>query len=193
MSDDQGRCRLAVRVGTEPGDWVVRATALRQPDVYAEQHLIVGLGDRRRITLEAPGLPSRSWNGSLPHPWRDEIILAQSEPDGGDLTLMVHDQYDNPVADLGVTLSVRALGAAAKRRRRTWHGRRTRYGRGRRAPGCGRRRRHHLGRFGCARWWRATQGGWTAVGLLGATAASLRLVSGSATASVQGVTDSEGA
>ena len=112
VSDDQGRCRLAVRVGTEPGDWVVRATALRQPDVYAEQHLIVGLGDRRRITLEAPGLPSRSWNGSLPHPWqRDEIILAQSEPDGGDLTLMVHDQYDNPVADLGVTLSVRALGA----------------------------------------------------------------------------------
>ena len=70
VSDDQGRCRLAVRVGTEPGDWVVRATALRQPDVYAEQHLIVGLGDRRRITLEAPGLPSRSWNGSLPHPWQ---------------------------------------------------------------------------------------------------------------------------
>ena len=25
VSDDQGRCRLAVRVGTEPGDWVVRA------------------------------------------------------------------------------------------------------------------------------------------------------------------------
>ena len=60
---------------------MVRATALRQPDVYAEQHLIVGLGDRRRITLEAPGLPSRSCRPPPPHPWQRRAAWRSREPD----------------------------------------------------------------------------------------------------------------
>ena len=112
ITDEFGLCRLAVRMGTEPGDWVIRATALRNPEAFADQHLVVGLGDRRRVRVEAPGLPTRNWNGSLPDPWvRDELILAQSQSEGGAFVITVYDQHDNPVPNSRIMLSVQSLAA----------------------------------------------------------------------------------
>ena len=111
-TDDTGRCRLAIRLGTEPGDWVIRAAALRNAQAFAEQHMVIGIGDRRRVKIEAPGLPVRNWNGSLPDPWlRDELILARSEAEGAPFKLTVYDQHDNPVPGARIILLVRGVGA----------------------------------------------------------------------------------